>query len=249
MQWINVSYATYYNKRWQMVGHLFQGRFQAILVDADAYLIEVSRYVHLNPVRAKLVSAPGDYPWSSYRGFIGQEKAAEWVETGVVLGSFGASKRQAYKRYKSFVEAGDATSVDNPAQGIVGGFILGSEQFVDWVKEKFLSAREDNKEIPQLRELKPRVGLKTMVEAVCKEFSCSEEQIRKKGRKGNKARQVAVYLARDLSGLRCTDLGMYFGGVSGALITMMHNRVATEISENKSMRGRIAKIKSRFLNI
>ena len=66
IQWLNVSYAAYYNKRHQRVGHLFQGRFKAILIEADEYLKELSRYIHLNPVRAKTVTTPAEYPWSSY---------------------------------------------------------------------------------------------------------------------------------------------------------------------------------------
>ena len=118
-----------------------------------------------------------------------------------------------------------------------------------WVKDTFLSKKQDNKEIPQLKKLKPKVPLETVVNAVCEEFSCNEERIIKKGRKKNKAREVAIHIARDVSGMSCKDLGLFFGGVSGALITMMHNRIADESARNRRFKGRINKIKNQILNI
>jgi chromosomal replication initiation ATPase DnaA len=81
-----------------------------------------------------------------------------------------------------------------------------------------------------VRLAEKRVPLETVANAVCEEFGCKEEQIKTKGRKNNKARDVAIYIARDVSGMSCKDLGEYFGGESGALITMMHNRVTKQVA-------------------
>lgn len=121
--------------------------------------------------------------------------------------------------------------------------------FVNWIKGTFLSGRQDEKEIPQLKKLKPRVQLKTVANAVCEEFDCNEEQIIAKGREKNKAREVAIYIARNVSGMSCKDLGEYFGGVSGALITMMHNRIADESMRNKRLERIIDRIKKQIFNI
>ena len=91
--------------------------------------------------------------------------------------------------------------------------------------------------------------LETVVNAVCEEFACNAEQIITKGRKKNKAREVAIHLARELSGMSCKDLGFYFGGVSGALITIMYNRIAQEVVQNRRFNHRIEKLKKRILNI
>ena len=88
-----------------------------------------------------------------------------------------------------------------------GGFILGDMDFANWVKETFLSIRNDQKEIPQLKRLKPKVSLETILEVVSDEFGCSKEMIREKGRKNNKPRGIAAYLARDLRGAICGKLG------------------------------------------
>ena len=81
------------------------------------------------------------------------------------------------------------------------------------------------------------------------QFKCSEDQVTAKGRKNNKAREVAIYLCRDMSGLSCKDLGLYFGGVSGALITIMHKRIAEESAQNRGLKRRIDAIKKRIFNI
>ena len=96
---------------------------------------------------------------------------------------------------------------------------------------------------------KPKVHPASLVEAVCDEYNCRKGQLIIKGRKNNKAREVAIHIARDLSGMSCKDLGEYFGGVSGALITMMYNRVSKEAAKNRRFKGKIEKIKQRIFNI
>jgi len=97
IQWLNVSYATYFNKKGQRQGHLFQGRFKAVLIEADEYLEQLSRYIHLNPVQAKIVATPVEFLWSSYPVFIGKAKNPEWLTTGEILGHFGKRKKTAIK--------------------------------------------------------------------------------------------------------------------------------------------------------
>ncbi len=249
MQWINVSYATYFNRKRGRAGHLFQGRFKAILIDADEYLKHLSRYIHLNPVRAKLVSGPSEYQWSSYSAFIGKAKKPVFLESDWLLSNFGKNKKVAKKNYKDFVETADYKTLENPSRQVVEGFILGEKDFVTWVKDTFLSKKQDNKEIPQLKRLKPKIQLETVLNAVSEEFGCDQEQIITKGRKNNIAREFAIYIARDMSGKSCKDLGEFFGGVSGALITMVYNRVAKKAEQNRRIKRRISKIKKRILNI
>ena len=145
--------------------------------------------------------------------------------------------------YKDFVEHIDIKRIENPNNHVAEGFILGNADFIHWVKETFLSERKEEKEIPQLKKLKPKVKPDKVVQAVCQEFSCNSGQVTTKGRKKNKAREVAIYLARDMSGLSGKDLGMYFGGVSGALITIMYNRTAQEMTQNRRLRNKIERIK------
>jgi len=249
MQWLNVSYATYFNRKYNRKGHLFQGRFKAILIEAEAYLKHLSRYIHLNPVRAQIIDTPEQYQWSSYSAFVGKQKSPKFLKIDWLLSNFGSSTKRARKNYREFIEGVDIRSVKDPSKQLEGGFILGDTDFVNWVKDTFLSKRDDEKEIPQLKKLKPRVDPETIVDQVGAAFNIEAEKIRKKGLKRNKAREVAIYLSRDLGGMSCSDIGIFFGGVSGALITMMAKRVAEEITVNPKLKYKIEKIKKEIFNI
>jgi REP element-mobilizing transposase RayT len=249
VQWLNVSYAVYFNRKWQRRGHLFGGRFKAILIDADEYLKQLSRYIHLNPVRAKVTKRPGDYAWSSYNAFLAKDKAPEWLEVKWLLAQFGRKKKEAAHRYKDYVEKIDAFNLKNPETDLVEGAILGDTDFVSWVKEQFLSSKEVNQDIPQLRRLKPKPSLNAIVAAVCNELGCEEEQIIEKGRHKNIAREMAVYMARDLSGKSCKDLGGYFGGISSPAITLCCNQFGRRLENDMKLKRRTARIKKRLLNI
>jgi len=249
MQWLNVSYAAYYNKRRQRSGHLFQGRFKSVLVEADEYLKPLSRYIHLNPVKAGMVNSPGEFSWSSYPAFIGKIKTPDWLETGWLLATFGRKKKEAVSNYKAYVEGIEIKALKDPEEDIIGGFILGDIDFISWVKGTFLSTRNDEKEIPQLKRLKPKISLEKILQVVSDEFGCSKEKILEKGRKNNKARVLAIYLARDFSGATCSKLGDYFGGVSGAAITVRYNKVAKEVAEDKKLKTKVEKIKTQLVNI
>ena len=247
IQWVNVSYATYLNKKRRRSGHLFQGRFKSILVQADEYLPHVSRYIHLNPVHAGMVKKPDDYLWSSYCALIGRIKAPHWLETNGLLSKFGRNRKQAIKGYRDYVEKADIEKMEYPYEHLVGGFILGNAGFVNWVKKAFLAVRRDEREVPQLMQLKPKVSIEKVLLAVCEEFGVSEDHILVKGKKANKARDLAIYLARDISGETCKKLGEYFGGITGPGITMRYNRFINEMKHDKRLKGKIAKIKKQLV--
>lgn len=101
MKRINQLYAAYYNNKYGLIGHLFQGRYRSCLVRDDSYFLQTSRYIHLNPVKAKLVSHPEDYPWSSYRTMIGMA-CLSMINTEKTLSYFRTPKKQ---RYREFVES------------------------------------------------------------------------------------------------------------------------------------------------
>ena len=127
---------------------------------------------------------------------------------------------------------------------MVGGLILGGANFVNWVKDSFLSDKTGHKEIPQLNELKPRVALQSLVQGVCDEFGCDIDQILKKGLKKNLARDIAIYLAREITDTSGVDLGNFFGGISGAGITVRYNHIAKQIDRNRRLREKLIKSKN-----
>ena len=106
MQYLNGSYTSYFNRRHRRCGHLFQGRFKGHLIEERGYFLEVSRYLHLNPVRAKVVARPEQYPWSSYGGYQRASRTVAWVTYDQVLGEFGVKGSIARRAYTRFVRAG-----------------------------------------------------------------------------------------------------------------------------------------------
>jgi len=128
MRQLNGVYTQASNRRHRRGGHLFQGRFKAILVDSDAYLLELSRYVVLNPVRAGLVKKPADWRWSSYRASVGLEPAAAWLAVDGLLAQFAKRRSVARQRYAQFVAEGIKAS--SPWQNLKGQVFLGDDQFV-----------------------------------------------------------------------------------------------------------------------
>ncbi|MCF6155784.1 MAG: hypothetical protein E3K36_11155 [Candidatus Brocadia sp.] len=247
IQWLNVCYSVYFNRRHRRRGHLFQGRFKAILIDANEYLVLLSRYIHLNPVRAKMVKHPMEYPWSSYPAFAGKRRKPDWLNTETVLSYFGKEKKEAVVSHRSYVEKSMIEPIENPSKNLVGEVILGGTDFVNWVKGTFLSTRNTEREIPQLRKLKPRISLGAILRRVCDEFGCSEEQIQRKGGKDNKVRAIAMYLARDLSGMSCKELGEFFGGITGAAITMKYKQMNAELTQHKKLHKKTMQIKNDLL--
>lgn len=128
MRQLNGRYTQAYNRRHERVGHLFQGRFTAILVEKEAYLLELCRYVVLNPVRANMVPHPRLWAWSSYRATVGDTKAPAWLTTDWVLSQFAKRVGPAQERYRTFVAEGRGGP--RPWEELTGQIYLGSEEFV-----------------------------------------------------------------------------------------------------------------------
>ena len=128
MRHLNGVYTQRFNRRHGRVGHVFQGRYKAILVQKGAYVLALSRYVVLNPVRARMVDDPVDWPWGSYRAMIGREPAPIWLATDWMLSQFGRERAQAMRAYRHFVREG----VDKPGpwEDVRHQVFLGDEDFV-----------------------------------------------------------------------------------------------------------------------
>ena len=123
MRHINGAYTTYVNVKRKRAGHLFQGRYQAILVEADAYGLELSRYMHLNPVSAGMVAKPEHYPWSSSRSSIGQCTTPAWLKTDFILGSCGRKAPDAKNSYRRFVEGPLTRKYESPLKATVASTV------------------------------------------------------------------------------------------------------------------------------
>lgn len=129
MRYINAFYSQEINRRYGLVGHLFQGRYKAILVEKESYLLELARYVVLNPVRAGLVADPLDWQWSSYRSVLGRQLPPSWLDSDWVLGQFASERGMAIELYRQFVTAG--IGKESPLEHTQHQVLLGGDNFVD----------------------------------------------------------------------------------------------------------------------
>ena len=164
MRHVNGVYTQAFNRRHGLVGHLFQGRFKAILVDRDAYLLSLCRYVERNPVAAGLVAAPSDWTWSSCRAHLGLAATPAWLDSdglhGYVLGHPAAnshSRAQAAKMYAAFVNQGQPADADFWRRELRGQVFLGDEAFVDRMQAMVQPQRLQDRAIPKpQRKAAPR---------------------------------------------------------------------------------------------
>jgi putative transposase len=166
MHFIKTSYSLYFNARYSRVGHLFQGRFKAILIEADSYAQAVSRYIHLNPVRAGLIPNPDDYRWSSLGEYAGLRPPLPWLRTDFILSYFGDDIKSSRSSYLDFVRAAAGAVQENPAKNAGPILILGSASFVEEIKAKIRPERWSGREVPAAKRLLDRPTLGEIRNAV-----------------------------------------------------------------------------------
>ena len=189
MQWLNLSYASWYNRRHRKTGHLFGERFTAIHVQTETYMQRVARYVILNPGRAKMVATPEEYRWSSYRATAGLEAAPEWLAASELVPYFGESGSWR-KNYIAYVAEGVAKP-DPIWKGLRRRIFLGSEEWLRKMKQK-VTIRWRQTDIPhdQRAALRPSMG--EIVGAIAKKLNTTRADIR--FGKGGLARTLAAWL-------------------------------------------------------
>jgi len=210
IQYLGGSYTSYFNRRHRRSGHLFQGRFKGHLIEEQGYFLEVSRYLHLNPVRAKMVERPEDYRWSTYRGYVRGRRALEWVCYDCVLGEFGVENVAARRAYGRFVRAGAEEPPPRPFADAVGGLLLGSERFVMRAR-RLLEDRQEDAALPELRQLRPRPALGRIVEEVAEHFGHDARRWGHGRRVGDASRALAAYLARRRFGYPANEVALALG--------------------------------------
>jgi putative transposase len=156
MRQLNGIYTQTFNRRHHKIGHLFQGRYKAILVDKDNYLLELCRYIVLNPVRAKMVDEPQSYVWSSYRATSGSGSGPGWLQTDWVLAQFHRHRDKAQSLYRKFVKEGIGEA--GPWRHLDSQVILGDERFARQARKR-AHTRTDVKEVPRRQRYAGRPSL------------------------------------------------------------------------------------------
>jgi putative transposase len=187
MQPFQTSYTVYFNRRHGRSGHVFEQRYKAFLVDKDNYLLQVSRYIHLNPVGAGIVRRPQEYRWSSYRAYVG-EGMSLGLNKEIVLGQFGAGGKGGVLRYREFVEGAAKRNEEWENLPVIQQAFVGEEGFV----------RQARRRVAKDADQKEKYGIREITRAVVKVMGLEEDELRRPLRREEiqRGREILMYLGR-----------------------------------------------------
>jgi putative transposase len=233
MQRLTGGYTQYFNRRHGLSGHLFQGRYKAILCAKDSYLLELSRYIHLNPVRVKAVRDPAKYRWSSYNTYLGGKTQGEFVDVEPVLAYF--SKNDGRNEYRKFVLEGIEEGHRAEYYEAAEGRILGDGKFVEEIKTK-----SGEKERPKLT-IKPQA----FVEQVCKALGKKPQEVigAAKNCERVRIRQILSYVGRNCTELQVKVLAATLK-VDPTCVSRCVAIVERQLGQDKMLRAEVRRIQN-----
>lgn len=237
MHYINTSYAAYYNTKHKRAGHLYQGRFKAILVDKDEYLHHLSCYIHLNPVRAGIVKFPEEYRYSSYNYFISNNKPPPWFNPCLILSMFDNKTVKAKRLYKQFVTDNAGKEKDIIKNNIKNGFVLGSDDFFERIKAKIDASKNDS-EIPILKEVKAKEGPSLeYIRSTAEKFIGHDKRL---------ARSVSMYLSRKYTQKTNNEIAAFYGKIGYTGVSQAYRRIENRRGKNRNLEKLITTVDNKI---
>ena len=263
MQWLNISYAVWVNRRRDRVGPLMQGRFKSIPVENSSWAYTLSLYVHLNPVMrkahglgkgekaaesmgiivpdaetvSKRLAALREYPWGSYRAYAGYAKAPAWLRTADILQRAGRNKEQRVERYRSDIQHQLSKGVDPLLrERLADGFALGSEAFRELIRKGGKGGRE----ITGSGRLRPRVTFDALV--ACIEHLRGEDFATFMMLRGDWARPLLLWALRRYSGMTLAEIGEAVGGMDYTAVAMAIKRFELRAEKQPFLRQLMQKV-------
>jgi len=246
---LNSGYASMFNRRHRRVGSLYQGRFKGILVEDDSYALGLSRYLHLNPVRAKMVARPEEYRWSSYRAYRycrDAKQSPPWLDWKTVLHEHSRNLANARRAYQRFVENGIDNPPSPPLAAAVGGLFLGSTPWLEKIRER-LDREPRDPNVPTRQRFSRHPKSSEIFRVVGDQFAATQSTWTEKRRHGKDARNAAIYLVRHLTAEPVTTIAKQFGNVSLAAISKSVKRSEMRRAEDARWNRLLAKLEKQCL--
>jgi len=228
MRHINGAYTSYFNAKHSRVGHLFQGRYRSILLDADAYCLTLSKYIHMNPVNEGLSSSPVEYEWSSYQSYLSDQRPLPWLQTNFLLALVGdgAGVR---KMYREYVERSDDMPLELYAKITTSTAILGRQGFAEEIVDGHLPGLLINRDLPASRELRSRPKIQMVVNMVSRLVNADHRLVKK----------MSIYICHHFSGCSLKEIGDYFG-VGESAVSESSSRFALMLYQDQLLAEAIA---------
>jgi REP element-mobilizing transposase RayT len=235
MKWLNSQYAGAFNRRHRRVGHLFQGRFHGVLVDEQAYFLEVARYIVLNPVRACIVRRPEQYEWSSHLALLGEAPLPDWLAAADVLVQFATPIDLARQRYRAFVNEAIGSN-QRPWDDVVGQIYLGRKEWIDEVREQ-IALRPRSDDHPRLQREFREVAMADVVGAVARTWAIDPEIVRR-GR-GGVHRMAAAWIGCHEALLTQREIAAGLRLRSESRVSRLVRFCDRQLGEDEGLRNRI----------
>ncbi len=230
MRHINGVYTQRFNRNHHLDGQLFRGRYKAILVEGDSYLLELLRYIHRNPLEAGLIEVLDKYPWCSHQGYLSGAKKWNWLYKDFLLSLFSVEKGVSRKLYRDFISKGVPEDINRILGRKNLPSVLGSKSFLDWVKDSFFSGKR-HKEVPESKSISPDAEM--IKEEVCRRYGVAMDELYR-SRRGisNEPRNVAIYLLRTLRGDNLEEIGRCFNINRFCSVSSVVERTRGKVSMN-----------------
>ena len=257
MRHFNISYTSAFNRRHRRVGHLYQGRYKAFLIDADDYLLEVSRYIHLNPIRNESFSErPVEEKWnaliedktSSLLGYFSLSKRKDFIDYTTVLSYMGGDNRKGRRNYRQFIKWGIEQEIENPLELGKGSGIVGEDNFIQWIKEKFLSKEASNREQPALKELRKEFKPEVLIDHFTDLIGKRKEEICKRGKKSLERSMLMEFLYRYCQ-IAQPEIGKMVGGIDYSGVSQARKRLQIRLEREPKLKKRFDKISGQLLHL
>ncbi len=251
-----VTYTVRFNRRNRRSGHVFQGRFKSLLVEADEYLLPLSRYIHLNPIRtyqfknADLRTKAENlkkYPWSSFTGYCYLRKRNQSFDYSWLLNTyFSQDNLNGRRQYREYVFKGIEGEIENPFKNVFHQSILGTQSFVQWVKKKL--PRRESREVPALRGIQRNLSADQVVDTVSKFCGVEPEEVLNRKTKSKHLRQMTMELCYRHSNLRQKQIGKMFG-VDYSTVSVNRSRLKNKLESNHKLKKQFDQIQKEILNL
>ncbi|MCD6581014.1 MAG: transposase [Desulfuromusa sp.] len=246
MRHLNGVYTQRYNRRHGYDGQLFRGRYKAILVEEDNYLLELVRYIHRNPVRAGIIDNIEQYPWSSHHSYLSSEKS-NWLHKDFILKMFSSDFKKSHRAYQQFIIKEDSEEISQIYEKKKLPAVLGRVEFIDWVKNTFYTEKS-HKQVPDSDQLAPEI--EQIKSTVCRYYNIASDQLERSVRGiSNEPRNVAIYLTRVLRQEGLMEISMAFGMQGYSSASSAIARVKKQLSNDKLLQKRISEIKKIVVRI
>jgi len=236
MRHIDGVYTQRFNRAHRRDGPLFRGRYKATIIDRDKYLAAVVRYIHLNPLKPKKANDPKDYPWSSHHHYLRPKKAPRWLSLGEVLLGF-----KSQRDFHAFVLSGNEDAFLRFYSNKRHSPILGDEDFITWLKEADFSLSREHVGYER-KILRPHIS--SVISEVARIYKVSKEDIFHGQRgKRNEARQVAMYLIRELCDKSLKEIAEVFSLGSYGSVGSACSVIERKIKLDRTLLRRIEQIR------